>query len=320
MDDIYNAGRKSPPVVDRFCFIIGIIFPGSIHDRADQLLIKFTPVPQRHGDIVRLAVFQMIKSKISGSLFRDHHIFTGNNSHTLFLHIFHCTSQVNILKRGPFQIDLCSRVHHLGTQGKGIDICDCSKDRIICNVRKLAVLRHRTGNRSHQEFRFMHTRIISTDVTVGSVQRTVQDPYIRIGDRGLHTCLYKLRCRCENDIAALLDRIGDRFFCKFRCQILIAHGRNFLWESLLQMKPSQFMCISPCGSSRCLCIEKSDLKFRCTEWKQAVEQRLFLLVRVKFQVNDIVMFEKFKLFPALCDQGLEFAYCLLAERFITINC
>ena len=80
------------------------------------------------------------------------------------------------------------------------------------------------------------------------------------------------------------------------------------------------MCISPCGSSRCLCIEKSDLKFRCTEWKQAVEQRLFLLVRVKFQVNDIVMFEKFKLFPALCDQGLEFAYCLLAERFITINC
>ena len=209
-------------------------------------------------------VFQMIQSKVSGSLLRDHHVLTGYHCHTLFLDVFHDTSQIHIFKCGPFQIDFGSWIHHLGTQSKRIDICDRSKNRIVSDIGKLPILCHCSGDRSHQEFCLMHTCIIGTDITVWSIQRTVHDSYLRIFDCGLYAGFDKLRCRCKDEIAALLDRIRDCFFCELRSQILITLCCDLIREGLLKMKSSQFMCISPRGCSRCLGIKERNFEFRCT--------------------------------------------------------
>mgnify|MGYP006990168789 CR=1 FL=1 len=47
-----HSGRNPPPVVDS---LLGsrllVMLPGAVHNRPDQLFIKFSPMIQRHGKI-----------------------------------------------------------------------------------------------------------------------------------------------------------------------------------------------------------------------------------------------------------------------------
>ena len=93
----------------------------------------------------------------------------------------------------------------------------------------------------------MHTGVVSPDITMRSIQRTVQNPDILICDRRFHTGLCKGRCRRKYDITSILDCLTYHVFYCLRRDIIIIHGRNFVRERLLQMQSSKLMGICPCG-------------------------------------------------------------------------
>ena len=140
-------------------------------------------------------------------------------------------------------------------------------------------------------------------------------------DSRLHTCFYKLRCSCKNNVAVLSDGFVNCFFCKILCKIFIAFCCDFFRESLFQMQSSKFMRVGPRRSSRCLCIQKCNLQLRRTCRKQPIQQRfLFDSGRIHLEINFLIVFQKFEFFPGFCNQFFHFIGSFLINHFIIINC
>ena len=81
--------------------------------------------------------------------------------------------------------ELSSLVAAVGlcSEGKGVDPGYLAKDWVVENITKTAAFREGTGDCADDKLRFIHSRIIGTDIAVCLIQRTVHDDGIRVRDR-----------------------------------------------------------------------------------------------------------------------------------------
>ena len=83
----------------------------------------------------------------------------------------------------PLQKYFGTGVRHLCSEGKGVDPGYLAKDWVVANITKTAAFREGTGDCADDKLRFIHSRIIGTDIAVCLIQRTVHDDGIRVRDR-----------------------------------------------------------------------------------------------------------------------------------------
>ena len=204
-------------------------------------------MPKRHCQALRVIPLLSVNPERPRRLFRDHHIFSGNAIRSEISDQF---IKIKSFSGRPFQIYLYSRIDHFCAKRKCIDIGNRTINRIILQIQKPVIFRHCTRDRTHQKFGLMHPRVIRPDITVGSIQRAIQYPDIRICDRRFQT---RLRKRWRSRKYKIASRLNRRFHADFyisKRYIFINDGADFIRKCLFQMQTSQLMRIRPRRGSR----------------------------------------------------------------------
>ena len=237
---------------------------------------------------------------MSGRFSGNRHILTGNIVDFVFGEAF---CHIVIFQGGPFQVYFRTWINHFCTKGEGVDVGSHTENRIVGNITDLTVFGHCTCDSSHQKFCFIHTCIVGTDITMGSVQRTVQDLHFRVLDGCLQAGFQKRRGSGKNQVVAVGDGFCKQIVSIFFGGVIVAGCGYLILKGLLQMHTAKFMCISPAGYFGVFLVDESHKKF----WGAGRDQtgkEVFLYFafvgRIHLQFHRFVGSQKPELIPGFC--------------------
>ena len=71
--------------------------------------------------------------------------------------------------RSPFQIDLCSRISHLGAESKRVYSRDLPVDGVVADIAESSAFRKGSGDSPDNKFRLIHAGVVGPDIPVGLV-------------------------------------------------------------------------------------------------------------------------------------------------------
>ena len=255
--DIDHIRRHSPPVVHCFLAFHRFNLICTLKGKADDLLIKFTPVPYRHCQVLySTIIFLQIQPILSGWMIRIYHIMAGNIMDSLFMQNIFC--MFILLSSCPLQMDFHIWIDHSCPQCKGINICQHTISWLFCNVTQFILSGQRSCNGSHQEFGFIHPCIIVAHRRIGHIDRTIIKFNIRIHGCRTDTLIQHSGSNGKNDGTTGFYFFFNRFSNLFLCLYMIYHHRSDLsLKRLLQIHSSQFMSIDPTGRFRRSSIDKT---------------------------------------------------------------
>ena len=212
----------------------------------------------RHRKVQRHIFGITVQTEMSGRFSGNRHILTGNIVDFVFGETF---CHIVIFQGGPFQVYFRTWINHFCTKGEGIDVGSHTENWIVGNITDLTVFGHCTCDSSHQKFCFIHTCIVGTDITMGSVQRTVQDLHFRVLDGCLQAGFQKRRGSGKDQVVAVGDGFCKQIVSIFFGGVIVAGCGYLILKGLLQMHTAKFMCISPAGYFGVFLVDESHKKF-----------------------------------------------------------
>ena len=231
--DIDDTAVHAPPVVKGLVLLFfGYEIPAAIHDIIDDALIEDSPLPGGGGQRQLRAVFQnLIRAPFPcpGSPAVTQSLPVGDHIHILTF------KQASAVGTGPVELDPCPGIGHAGADGKSIDACRDTEDRVVCHIADVVGPGHGAGNGAGQEFALVDAAVVGTHTTVGHGEGAVQHPHIGILCRDLSAGLDQRRRGGKDDLRAFGHSLFHGSIRFPRYNTAVGADGHFLTHDALQI-------------------------------------------------------------------------------------